>query len=248
MAHYGLIGYPLGHSFSKKYFADKFKQENITDAAYNNYPIDDIGKLKDIIDSDKELIGLNVTIPYKQQVMPMLDHINEIAKEVGAVNTIRINRKNNTYNLEGFNTDVYGFLHSLKPHLTDRHKKALILGTGGASRAVAYVFQQLHIDFKYVSRHPKGNAIGYQDIDSETMQKHTIIVNTTPLGTYPEVNTCPDIPFEHLTAHHLLYDLVYNPEETMFLRKGRMKNAVGINGLQMLQLQAEKSWEIWNEK
>ena len=244
MKLFGLIGHPLTHSFSKQYFENKFEKENIVDCSYNLYDIKNISLYKNVFETPN-LIGLNVTIPYKESIIDLLDELDEVAKNIGAVNTIKFN--SNTKKTKGYNTDYFGFKNSLKPFLENIHERALILGTGGASKAVAYVLKELNINCLFVSRTPeKGNEIGYNDINEYVIKHHQIIINTTPLGTYPNINDFPNIPYELLTANHLLYDLVYNPEETMFLRKGKEKGAKIINGLQMLKLQAEKSWEIWN--
>lgn len=244
MKLFGLIGHPLTHSFSKQYFENKFEKENIVDCSYNLYDIKNISLYKNVFETPN-LIGLNVTIPYKESIIDLLDELDEVAKNIGAVNTIKFN--SNTKKTKGYNTDYFGFKNSLKPFLENIHERALILGTGGASKAVAYVLKELNINCLFVSRTPeKGNEIGYNDINEYVIKHHQIIINTTPLGTYPNINDSPNIPYELLTANHLLYDLVYNPEETMFLRKGKEKGAKIINGLQMLKLQAEKSWEIWN--
>lgn len=244
MKLFGLIGHPLTHSFSKQYFENKFEKENIVDCSYNLYDIKNISLYKNVFETPN-LIGLNVTIPYKESIIDLLDELDEVAKNIGAVNTIKFN--SNTKKTKGYNTDYFGFKNSLKPFLENIHERALILGTGGASKAVAYVLKELNINCLFVSRTPeKGNEIGYNDINEYVIKHHQIIINATPLGTYPNINDFPNIPYELLTANHLLYDLVYNPEETMFLRKGKEKGAKIINGLQMLKLQAEKSWEIWN--
>jgi shikimate dehydrogenase len=249
MRQFGLIGYPLSHSFSMKYFTAKFRKENIKDCEYINFPIETIEKLPSLISQNKDLTGLNVTIPYKEQVIGYLDKIDETASEIGAVNTIKIQRSQGDYTLEGYNTDAYGFYSSIKPHMEKVHKKALILGTGGASKAIAHVFNQLGVDYIFVSRNPrKENHISYNELNSNLINSHKIIVNTSPLGTYPDVDSCPDIPYEYITAEHLLYDLVYNPELTKFLEIGLKKGAKTINGLKMLHLQAEKAWEIWNSE
>lgn len=247
MRKFGLIGYPLGHSFSKAFFLHKFQQENINDCIYDNYPIENIDRLNSIIQQDNELIGLNVTIPYKQQVISFLDEIEEQALAVGAINTIKIFRNNNKFRLKGFNTDVYGFEETLKEVLNESHRNALILGTGGASKAVAYVFNKMNIHFKYVSRSPKNQDIlSYSQVTPDVIEKNTIIVNTSPLGMSPNLETWPDIPYDAITETHILYDLIYNPEKTAFLQKGEQKKAVVLNGMPMLRLQAEKAWEIWN--
>jgi shikimate dehydrogenase len=248
MKKFGLIGYPLGHSFSKGYFADKFKKENIGDCFYENYPLEKIELLNNLIQTEKELYGLNVTIPYKQQVIPLLNELDEEAGKVGAVNCIRItHRSDEEVMLKGFNTDIYGFEVPLLEVLEPHHVKALILGTGGASKAVAYILGKHHIEFSYVSRKPKSRKIfSYGDLTTEIIEEHTVIVNTSPAGMYPNVDSYPDIPYKGVTDRHILYDLVYNPEKTVFLQKGEEKKAIPINGLRMLHLQAERSWEIWN--
>lgn len=248
MRKYGLIGYPLGHSFSKGYFADKFRKENISDCSYDNYPMEKIELVEDLIQTGEELCGLNVTIPYKQQVIPFLDEIDEEADEVGAVNCIKITRRSaGQAFLKGFNTDIYGFEMPLLEVLGSEHTRALILGTGGASRAVAYILGKHQIEYRFVSRRPKSSEIySYGDLTPEIIKEHTIIVNTSPLGMYPDVETYPDLPYSGLTNNHILYDLVYNPVKTVFLQKGEEREATLINGLPMLHFQAEKSWEIWN--
>jgi shikimate dehydrogenase len=247
MKKYGLIGYPLGHSFSKKYFTGKFQKEKIKDCIYLNFPIESITKLPALISENKDLKGLNVTIPYKKEVIRYLDEIDNTAEAIGAVNTIRITRQNTSCNLKGYNTDAHGFQHSLAPFIRKYHKKALVLGTGGSSLAVTYVLDQLNIQYTYVSRNPRMQThISYRDITGELMKECKIIINTTPLGMYPDVNKCADIPYNLLTPEHLLYDLVYNPEISKFLEKGGKQGSRVINGLSMLHLQAEKSWEIWN--
>lgn len=247
MKRLGLIGYPLSHSFSEKYFADKFGKEGIKGYSYRNYPIAEIGALETLIREETELVGLNVTIPYKEQILPCLNEIEDEAREVGAVNTIKIFRKAGGLRLRGYNTDVYGFRESLTPLLQGGHKHALVLGTGGASKAVCHVLAQLGIGFQYVSRKNIPEHLEYKDLCLSVLSKSTLIINTTPLGTYPDTSTFPDIPYDLLTQEHLLYDLVYNPAETEFLSLGRQKGAKVKNGLEMLQLQADKSWEIWTE-
>ncbi len=247
MKKYGLIGFPLTHSFSKRYFTEKFETENI-DSTYENFEIDNISKFPEIIKNNPELNGLNVTIPYKEQVLPFLDELNESAKEIGAVNTVKILRSGSTIRLKGFNTDTYGFETSLKPLLKPHHKKALILGTGGASKALKYVLTNLGIEFISASiEELKENEIRYEDIDKEMLNERLLIINATPLGTYPKVETYANIPYLYLTDKHLLFDLVYNPEISAFLRKGMSMGATTKNGYEMLLLQAVKSYEIWNE-
>jgi shikimate dehydrogenase len=248
MRKFGLIGYPLGHSFSAGYFANKFKMLNNIDAQYQNYPIDSIEKFRTILSNNIGLIGLNVTIPYKQQIIPYLNELSEGAQQIGAVNCIKIINKNtaNPY-LIGYNTDEYGFRKSLIALLKPYHKSALVLGTGGASKAVEYVLKSLNINYKMVSREPKGShIIAYSQIDKTMLDEHQIVINTTPLGMAPDINKMPDIPYQHLNSTHLLFDLIYNPEETLFMKKGKEYGAKVTNGLEMLHGQAEKAWEIWN--
>ena len=248
MKHYGLIGYPLTHSFSKRYFTEKFETGKI-DAVYSNYEIDSITRFPEVIASSPELIGLNVTIPYKEQVIPYLDDLNDSAREIGAVNTVKITRTENGIKLKGFNTDTHGFENSLKPLLKPHHTKALILGTGGASKALKYVLKKLGIDFISASiEELKDNEIRYEDIDEKVISERRLIINATPLGTYPKVEGCPDIPYQYLTSDHLLFDLVYNPEVTRFMSLGLEKGATVKNGYEMLLLQAERSYAIWNEE
>ena len=241
---FGLVGRNIDYSFSRNYFSRKFSDEGLTDCEYINFDLADIGNLRDVIAKNPDLIGLNVTIPYKQSALPHLDKLDATAQTIGAVNTIKIN-KNGI--LEGFNTDAYGFMASLKPLLKAHHKSALILGTGGASKAVAYVFDNLSIGYRFVSRNSSERAIGYDELSS-AMKSAQIIVNTTPVGTFPNVDQCPDIPYERFTANHIAYDLVYNPSETLFLKQAAQRGATTKTGLEMLQLQAEKSWEIWNNR
>lgn len=244
MKQFGLLGHPLTHSFSKQYFEDKFRKESIKNCTYELFDIEDILDFN-LIKNTPELTGLNITIPYKESIIKYLDEIDEDAQLIGAVNTIKINP--NTKKTKGFNTDYYGFKNSLKPFLQNTHERALILGTGGASKAVLYVLKELNIDCLFVSRTPKNdNEISYEDVNEYVIKHHLLIINTTPLGTYPNIENYPDISYEYLTSNHLLYDLVYNPEETVFLKKGKEKGCLTINGLQMLKLQAENSWEIWN--
>jgi len=247
MKLYGLIGYPLSHSFSKGYFTEKFRKENISDSQYENYPIDSIDKVIDTIKSNSALIGLNVTIPYKEQVIQYLDETDEAVKEIGAVNTIKIKRENAKIYLKGYNTDVYGFKNSIVPLFNRQNYKALILGTGGASKAIKYILNKLNINFLSASiEELKENEIRYNEIDENMIKDRLLIINATPLGTYPNINTCPDIPYNAITPNHILFDLVYNPSETLFLKQGKQNGAKIKNGLEMLHLQAEKSYEIWN--
>jgi shikimate dehydrogenase len=258
MKKYGLIGYPLTHSFSKKYFTEKFEKENLDNCSYELYPTPNLSDLPELINSVPDLCGLNVTVPHKIGVMFYLDKVDPAAKEIDAVNCIKIvNRKpveaffsgelsSMQMRLEGYNTDAFAFEKSLKPLLKKHHKKALILGTGGASRAVAYVLKELGISFKKVSRRAAGKQLTYKKLDAEILNDYTLIINTSPVGTAPNITECPEIPYEFITSKHLLYDLVYNPVETEFLKRGKEHGATIKNGLEMLHLQAEKSWEIWN--
>ncbi len=247
MAKFGLIGFPLTHSFSKKFFTEKFENEKI-DSSYESFEIEEVGFFAEIIKNTPGLIGLNVTIPYKQQVIPFLDEIDEAAKEVGAVNTIKISRHGGKIFLKGFNSDTFGFEATISPLLKSHHTKALILGTGGASKAIKYVLKNLGIDFISASiEELQEDEIRYEDIDAQIMAERTIIINATPLGTYPKIDNCPSIPYEEITPGHLLFDLVYNPEETKFLRLGKEKGAAIKNGYDMLIHQALKSYEYWNQ-
>ena len=245
MKKYGLIGHPLTHSFSKKFFTEKFEKEQLNDCQYDLYDISSINELSTILKNNPELRGLNVTIPYKEIVMGVLDELDEDAKKIGAVNTIKVEKNK----LIGYNTDYFGFKQSLKPFLEISQERALILGTGGASKAVYHALTSLNINCLFVSRNPKNeNEISYEDVNEYVIRNHQIIVNTTPVGTYPNINEKPNIDYTQITAKHLLYDLVYNPTETQFLKEGKQQGAIVLNGLQMLQLQAEKAWEIWNKK
>jgi shikimate dehydrogenase len=242
----GLIGYPLSHSFSVNYFSGKFIKENINDYEYRNFPLKNLSGFRQLIDAFPELCGLNVTIPYKEKIISYLDKIDPVAEKIGAVNTVKFIHDGSRKVLAGYNTDYYGFHNSLAPNLDSRHKNALILGTGGASKAVSFVLDEMGIKFLFVSRKPESGELSYQDLCLSVIQKHLLIINTTPLGTFPDVKTFPDIPYDLLTPDHVLYDLVYNPPETEFLRFGRLKGTKCVNGQKMLELQAERSWEIWN--
>lgn len=242
MDKYGIIGNPLGHSFSKGFFTEKFAREGI-DAQYLNFQIPEIGKLTDVLKENPELRGINVTLPYKTEVIPFLDELSDEAREIGAVNVVQIRNGH----LKGFNSDIIGFTRSIQPLLKPHHKKALILGTGGASRAIRVGLTRLGMEWKYVSRTPREGMITYEDITAETLREYEVIVNCSPVGMFPKVDECPAIPYEFLTADNLLYDLVYNPEDTLFLKRGREQGARGKNGLEMLHLQAIASWEFWNE-
>jgi len=243
MRTFGLIGFPLTHSFSQKYFSEKFKKENISDAEFKNFPLENINDFPRLLASNPTLCGLSVTIPHKQSMMRILIEMDTVARETGAVNCIKVSET-----LTGFNTDVFGFEKSLLPLLKNHHTKALILGTGGAAKAVEYVLKKSGIEYLFISRSQKPEAgnCSYNDLDNEIISSHPLIINTTPLGMFPDADSYPRIPYEHLTEKHLLYDLVYNPQETLFLKKGKEKGAQVKNGLEMLQLQADKAWEIWN--
>ncbi len=246
MDKYGLIGYPLGHSFSKDFFHEKFGKEGI-DAEYLNFEIPDIGCFPDIITGNPGLHGLNVTIPYKEQVIPFLDELSEEAHEIGAVNVVKVSRHDGSTILKGYNSDVIGFMSSIRPVLKQVHRKALILGTGGASKAVRYGLHQSGIDCTFVSRTVKTGMLTYEQLTEEIMTDHLVIVNTTPVGMYPRTEACPDIPYDMIGENHLLFDVIYNPEETLFLQKGRLRGASVKNGLEMLILQAKAAWNIWQE-
>lgn len=244
---FGLIGYPISHSFSKKYFTEKFKKEGIPNCSYELFPLEKIELLPNLLKSQPNLKGLNVTIPYKQSVLPFLDKIDPDAKEVGAVNTIKI--ENNI--LTGYNTDVYGFENSLLDFLNQSSKSpssALILGNGGAAKAVCYVLKKLKITYQIVSRSIQRGDLTYQDLKESHLQEATLIINTTPLGMYPNIDSCPSIPYEYLSEQHFLYDLVYNPEKTLFLARGEKRGSKICNGFKMLHLQAEKAWNIWSQR
>lgn len=241
MRQFGLIGFPLSHSFSKKYFTTKFSTQGIN-ALYENYPIENIAELRYIIDQHPSLEGINVTIPHKLSVITHLHSVSEVVNEIGACNCIRIRNGR----LEGFNTDVVGFDISLSAHLTADHTTALVLGTGGASKAVCYVLSKKRISWLQVSRNPGPDQIDYNDVSPELIRHHKLIINTTPLGMFPNTEACPDIPYDAINETHYLFDLVYNPAMTLFLKKGKERGAITENGYPMLELQAEESWKIWN--
>jgi shikimate dehydrogenase len=242
---YGLIGKTLHHSFSRRYFSEKFRSENLTDSQYRNFEIKNIGEEIPPLKKDPQLKGLNVTIPYKTEILPFLDEISTECREINACNCIKIEAGKWT----GFNTDVIGFEKSFVPFLKPFQTKALILGTGGASNAVAFVLKKLNIQFLKVSRKQNGSdssIISYQDISQETMQEFPIVINTTPLGTFPNVNECPDLPYQFVTDKHYFFDLIYNPAKTLFLSRAEKRGAFIENGDKMLMIQAEESWRIWN--
>lgn len=246
MDKYGLIGYPLGHSFSISYFNQKFADENI-DAEYVNFEIPSIDQLQEILDINPDLKGLNVTIPYKEKVMQFLDSLSPEAQAIGAVNVIRVTHEGNNVKLKGFNSDVIGFTQSIEPMLEKKwHHKALVLGTGGASKAVTYGLKSLGIEPVYVSRYQRPGTVQYEQITPEVIKEYNVIVNCTPVGMYPHVDECPPLPYEAMDSHTILYDLIYNPDETLFMKKGKQHGADVKNGLEMLLLQAFASWEMWN--
>ena len=247
MQKYGLVGYPLKHSFSIGYFNEKFSSEKI-EAEYINFEIPDINNFPEIIQANPNLHGLNVTIPYKEKVIPYLDELDKQTAAIGAVNVIKIIRnKGGKPKLIGYNSDIIGFTQSIQPLLQSHHKKALILGTGGASKAVFHGLKNLGIEAKFVSRTARFGMLTYEELNAEIIKEYTVIVNCTPVGMYPKVDACPDIPYEAITSEHLLYDLLYNPNITLFMKKGETKGAVTKNGLEMLLLQAFAAWEIWQK-
>ena len=250
MRIFGLIGYPLSHSFSAGYFKEKFKNEGITDAQYLNFPISSLNEFPLILEQYSEIKGLNVTIPYKEKIMEFLDEVDNTASKIGAVNTISINKNPVTRKIKliGYNTDADGFIASLKDLLCPDISQALILGTGGASKAIIYSLKKIGMDVLVVSRKPSKKQISYQEINNDLLKTHKLIVNTTPLGTFPKTDEAPDIPYHLLTKNHILHDLVYNPAETSFMKKGAQYGAKVKNGYQMLLEQAELAWKIWNQK
>lgn len=244
---YGLIGYPLTHSFSQNYFNQKFRNENI-DAEYVNFEIPDIGDLMEVISENPNLHGLNVTIPYKEQVIPYLDEIDEDAAQIGAVNVIKFIRNKSSVIFKGYNSDIIGFCDSIAPLLTPNRNKALILGTGGAAKAVYHGLKKLGVEPIYVSRNKQEGMLTYGELSNDIMAEYKVIVNTTPLGMYPRMDECPNIPYQCLTTEHLCYDLLYNPDVTLFMKRAEENGAEVKNGLEMLLLQAFAGWNIWNSK
>jgi len=241
MKQFGLIGKTLGHSFSKSYFEDKFRKEHIQNASYDNFPLKSVEEFKTLIKKNS-FSGINVTIPYKVSIIPLLDELSEEVQSIGAVNTIQFKDDK----LIGYNTDYIGFHNSIKPFLENTMEQALILGTGGASKAIVYALEKIGIRCLCVSRSPKENQLNYEELNEFVLKYHLLIVNTTPLGTSPNIDECPDIPYQYITENHLLVDLVYNPAETLFLKKGKEKRATILNGKSMLVHQAEEAWKIWN--
>ncbi len=242
MRRFGLIGFPLGHSFSVGYFADKFAREAIVDASYENFPLETIEDLPALLREKSDLCGVNVTIPYKRQVIPYLDALSEEARQIGAVNCIRIDRGR----LTGYNTDAYGFRRSLETLIGTQRPDALVLGTGGASEAVRFVLESLGIRYRMVSRSAGSDRLTYDELTREIVTEHRLIVNTTPVGMYPHTNEAPALPYDAIGEGHFLFDLIYNPAQTQFLAAGEKRGARTVNGAQMLIDQADKSWEIWN--
>lgn len=238
---FGLVGKDISYSFSRGYFSKKFEDLGMTDHSYENFDLANINEFVDLV-AENELSGLNVTIPYKEQVIPYLDRLDETAEKIGAVNTIKFTPTG----LVGYNTDAFGFQNSIEKYLDPHHQKALILGTGGASKAIAYVFGKLNIDFRFVSRNPVENQFSYQELDKNLISEHLVIVNSTPLGTYPNIMDRPAMPYEQLSDRHLLFDLIYNPKKTKFLALGEKEGAKIQNGSSMLEYQAEEAWSVWN--
>lgn len=240
---FGLIGQTLTHSFSKKYFSEKFEKEGLIDCRYELFPLEVIAHFPALLQAESKLVGLNVTIPYKTDVIPYLTRLSPAAAEIGAVNTIHLEGEDRI----GYNTDVIGFEQSLLPLLVEgRAYQALVFGTGGAAKAVRYVLKKLNIPFRFVSRQPTPEQLGYEALDVDLIREHPLLINTTPLGMYPREEAAPDLPYEGITKDHLLFDLVYNPEKTLFLKRGERQGAAVKNGLEMLRLQAEAAWDIWN--
>lgn len=239
---FGLVGKDISYSFSRGYFSEKFEKLGLANYSYVNFDLSDIEKFEKLLPNNPGIKGLNITIPYKQAVIPYLSRLDATAAKIGAVNTIKVVEEE----FVGYNTDCYGFQKSIEPFLKNHHKKALLLGTGGASKAIAYVFEELDIAYKFVSRNPEKDQLSYDDLDQTLFEKFTILVNCTPLGTHPNVDQKPDIPYTYLSKKHLLFDLIYNPAKTAFLLEGEARGATICNGQHMLELQAEKSWEIWN--
>ncbi|WP_034057297.1 shikimate dehydrogenase family protein [Lacinutrix jangbogonensis] len=245
MRRFGLIGKDISYSFSRHYFKNKFETEDILNTTYENFELENITLFQSKLKQEEGVKGFNVTIPYKESIMPFLDKLNKKAEAIGAVNTIKINKKGKYI---GYNTDYYGFKKSLKPLLKTQHKKALILGTGGASKAIAYALKSLDIEYQFVSRKASEKVKHtYSELSETIIESHQIIINCTPLGTFPNVEDCPNIPYHAVTKNHILFDLIYNPSETKFLTLGKQHNATILNGEKMLELQAEKAWQIWNK-
>lgn len=245
MDKYGLIGYPLGHSFSREYFNQKFADEGI-DAVYENFEIASIDSLPIVLDSNPTLRGFNVTLPYKEKVISYLDYVSSEARAIGAVNVVKVEHHGSHIYLRGYNSDVIGFTKSIEPLLENYHKKALVLGTGGASKAIDYGLRSLGLETVKVSRFKRPGTVQYEDITADVVKEYNVIVNCTPVGMYPNSDACPNLPYEALDSHNLLYDLIYNPDKTMFMKKGEAQGATVKNGIEMLLLQAFASWAFWN--
>ena len=244
MHKFGLIGRNISYSFSRKYFSEKFSREGIN-ATYENFDLKDISEFPRVISKNPQLKGLNVTIPYKEEILPFLDTLHPVAKEISAVNTIKVGKYGE---LTGYNTDYFGFAEALRPHLKPHHKNALILGTGGASKAIDYALKSLNINTSFVSRSASKNAISYEQLSAEILEENTVIVNTTPLGTFPKTEDFPAIPVALLNTRHLLFDLIYNPPKTALMQLAESRGATVVNGQKMLEFQALKAWEIWNQE
>jgi shikimate dehydrogenase len=242
MKTYGLIGRNISYSFSRNFFKQKFESENIA-AVYKNFDLAKADEIKKLLQDNQEIEGLNVTIPYKQEIIKYLDQLDPIAEEIGAVNTIKIEK---TGKLTGYNTDYFGFMESLKPHLQKQHTQALILGTGGASKAVAFALKKLKLGYKFVSRTPAAGNFIYSELNKNHLDKYKLIINCTPLGTHPNISDYPPIPIKFITKNHLVFDLIYNPPISVLMKQALQNNATVVNGQLMLELQAEKAWEIWN--
>ncbi len=248
MRRFGLIGYPLGHSFSAAYFAGKFATEGISGCSYENFQVREISGIRELISSNRDLCGLNVTIPHKRSIIEYLDYIDPVAAKIGSVNVLKISSAGRDIFISGYNSDVTGIRSSLEELCRGGMPgKALILGSGGSSGAVGYTLSELGIDFLVVSRNPVSGQISYSDITPQLLDDHKLIINTTPLGMFPDVDTMPPVNYAGLSGKHFLFDLVYNPERTLFLRKGEERGCTVLNGLKMLHVQAERSWEIWND-
>lgn len=247
MRKFGLIGYPLGHSFSKKYFTEKFQKEHISGCSYENYPLKDISDIFTLVRNEPYLEGLNVTIPYKSAVISYLDSVSDEASDIGAVNVIKISRSGEKISLSGYNSDVNGIIDTLQPFSYKSAGNAIILGTGGAAKAVKYALNKLGFVVTSVSRNPAEGVITYPELSGEKLSGAQLIVNTTPLGMYPNTESCPDIDYDRLRPGQILFDLVYNPERTLFLRKGKERGCIVLGGIKMLYSQAERAWEIWND-
>lgn len=246
MKQFGLIGYPLGHSYSKDLFTKKFNELNLTDYSYDLFPVMSINRVVPILEQNPDLKGFNVTIPHKQTIIPFLNEVTPVAKKIFAVNTVNITIKNGSLWLTGYNTDYIGFKESIKPMLQEHHKRALILGTGGSSKAVAFALDEMGIEYLFVSRSSNmAQTIQYSEINESVLSMFSIIVNTTPVGMEPNIDEKPDIPYELLSKNHIVYDLIYNPEETEFLKHAKMAGSQTKNGVEMLELQAEEAWKIW---